>query len=61
MGKKRIVKKAGSSVDQGLKARNPEWGLRQVESVDRLATSHGFTRSARHAMPANNLVLVYRR
>lgn len=52
---------SNEAFDQSLKARNPEWGLRHVESVDRLATSHGFTRSARHAMPANNLVLVYRR
>lgn len=52
---------SNEAFDASLKARNPQWGLRQVESVDRLARSQGFTRRARHAMPANNLVLVYRR
>lgn len=47
--------------DESLKARNPRWGLRDAGEVDALAGAHGFRRSARHAMPANNLVLVYRR
>jgi hypothetical protein len=47
--------------DADLKARNPEWGLRSVDWLDRIATVHGFTRSRREAMPANNLMLVYRR
>ncbi|MBV7259471.1 DUF938 domain-containing protein [Erythrobacter crassostreae] len=47
--------------DAGLRDRNPSWGIRSAEELDRLALSHGFTRSARHEMPANNLMLVYRR
>lgn len=47
--------------DQSLKARDPAWGLRELSTVDRLADSCGFQRTARHAMPANNLTLVYRR
>lgn len=47
--------------DASLKARNPLWGLREVTAVDRLAAEHGFARTQRYAMPANNLVLVYRR
>jgi hypothetical protein len=47
--------------DASLKARNPLWGLRPAEELDRLANAHGMTRSARHAMPANNIMLVYRR
>ncbi len=46
--------------DASLKARNPLWGLREVTAVDRLAADHGFARTQRYAMPANNLVLVYR-
>jgi Protein of unknown function (DUF938) len=46
--------------DASLKARNPLWGLRQAEALDRLAQQHGMARSARHAMPANNIMLVYR-
>jgi hypothetical protein len=46
--------------DQSLKARNPAWGLRDLAAVDRVAGEAGFARTARHAMPANNLMLVYR-
>ena len=46
--------------DESLKSRNPQWGIRSLEVVDALANSHGFERSARHEMPANNLMLVYR-
>lgn len=47
--------------DESLKARNPEWGLRDVADMDRLAAEHGFARTGRVAMPANNLMLLYRR
>lgn len=52
---------SNDAFDLSLKARNPEWGLRLAEDVDDLAQAHGFVRTARHAMPANNLTLVYRR
>ncbi len=47
--------------DQSLRQRDPAWGLRSTADLDRLAAGHGMTRTARCAMPANNLVLVYRR
>ncbi|TYC94746.1 DUF938 domain-containing protein [Novosphingobium sp. BW1] len=47
--------------DQSLKVRNPAWGLRELFDVDALATNSGFVRSRRVEMPANNLLLVYRR
>ncbi len=46
--------------DASLKLRDPRWGLRDAEQVDALAASHGFTRTARYALPANNIMLVYR-
>lgn len=46
--------------DASLKARNPLWGLRKLQAVDRVAEDHGFRRTQRYAMPANNLVVVYR-
>jgi hypothetical protein len=46
--------------DASLKARNPLWGLRQAEALDELAAQHGMARSARYALPANNIILVYR-
>jgi len=47
--------------DASLKARNPLWGLREAEALDALAAQHGMARSARYALPANNIMLVYRR
>ena len=47
--------------DASLKARNPLWGLRHAEALDALGAQHAMTRSARHALPANNIMLVYRR
>ena len=46
--------------DASLRARDARWGLRSVEWLDELAASNGFRRTRRVAMPANNLVLVYR-
>lgn len=58
-----VVETAPSNLafDESLKARNPEWGIREVAMLDELAARTGFTRTARHEMPANNLTLVFRR
>jgi SAM-dependent methyltransferase len=47
--------------DQSLRSRNPAWGLRQLDAVATLAAVHGLELSERIAMPANNLVLVFRK
>ena len=47
--------------DADLKARNPAWGLRDVAWLEGLADINGLTRTRRVAMPANNLMLVFRR
>ncbi len=47
--------------DASLKARDPRWGLRRLEDVTRLAEAHGFRRTARVGMPAENLSVVFRR
>jgi hypothetical protein len=46
--------------DASLRLRNPAWGLRDTGDVDVVAAAHGYARSARYAMPANNLMLIYR-
>lgn len=46
--------------DRNLRERDPRWGLRLLGDVDELAARHGLRRVERHAMPANNLLLVYR-
>lgn len=47
--------------DESLKQRNPAWGLRRREWLDGLCRAEGFALAARHQMPANNIMLVYRR
>ncbi|MDT0575024.1 DUF938 domain-containing protein [Croceicoccus sp. F390] len=49
------------SFDQALRGRDPGWGLRDLSHVDATAKQHGFRRTERVEMPANNLLLVYRR
>ncbi len=46
--------------DASLKSRNPLWGLREAGALDALAAQHAMARSARYALPANNIMLVYR-
>jgi len=45
--------------DQSLHERNPDWGIRRREDVEREAVRAGLYLSERHAMPANNLLLVW--
>ncbi len=47
--------------DESLRARNPEWGVRDVSAVVDLAQTHGLGLAERVPMPANNLSLVFRR
>ncbi|VDK46828.1 unnamed protein product [Cylicostephanus goldi] len=47
--------------DAGLRSQNPEWGLRDISHLSRLASSCGLTLVARHDMPANNHMLVFSR
>ena len=47
--------------DQQLRERAPEWGLRRVEDFDAAASDRGFQLEQTRAMPANNLMLLFRR
>jgi SAM-dependent methyltransferase len=52
---------SNQAFDDNLKARNPAWGLRDRKTVEALARSHGLTAVRRVQMPANNLMLLFRR
>lgn len=45
--------------DESLRARDPAWGLRALEDVEAEARAQGLERVALHAMPANNLLVVF--
>ncbi len=47
--------------DADLRARDPRWGLRQVDEVSVAARREGLILQAREAMPAENLSLIYRK
>lgn len=47
--------------DATLRAQDPAWGLRQRAEVEREAAAAGLYLAARHALPANNLLLVWQR
>jgi len=47
--------------DADLKSRDPEWGLRRVEDFAAAATAYEFELLESRAMPANNLMLLFRR
>lgn len=47
--------------DRDLQSRNPAWGLRRLADVAALAAAHGLVLGERVAMPANNLLLIFRK
>jgi len=47
--------------DRDLRARNPEWGVRDLEAVSEVAAAFAFTLAEVVEMPANNLSLVFKR
>ncbi len=47
--------------DESLRARNPRWGVRDIDELGELAGRHGFDLSERVDMPANNMTLVWTR
>ena len=51
---------SNESFDQGLRARNPAWGVRDAREVDVLATGAGLVLDQTIDMPANNMIRVYR-
>jgi len=51
---------SNAAFDESLRARNPEWGVRDLDVVQDLAQQHGFVLHQTHQMPANNLSVVFR-
>ena len=47
--------------DSSLRERDPEWGVREVEAVEQLADAAGLALVEVSEMPANNLILAFKR
>jgi SAM-dependent methyltransferase len=56
----RHTAQSNAEFDQSLRARNPEWGIRDLADVTDLAARHGFALAETVPMPANNLSVVFR-
>ncbi|MGZ8369706.1 MAG: DUF938 domain-containing protein [Caulobacteraceae bacterium] len=50
---------SNQAFDDSLKARDPSWGIRELDAVAALAARHGMNLAARVEMPANNLSVVF--
>ncbi len=52
---------SNAAFDESLRARDPAWGVRDLEDVVALAARHGLGHIETVAMPANNLSVVFRK
>lgn len=52
---------SNAAFDESLRARNAEWGVRWLEDVTELAGMKGVALEEVREMPANNLMLLFRR
>ncbi|HEX8621533.1 MAG TPA: DUF938 domain-containing protein [Allosphingosinicella sp.] len=52
---------SNEAFDRSLRARDPRWGLRELDAVESEAESQGLGLERVFEMPANNLTLVFRR
>ncbi len=56
-----FLAESNAEFDRSLRARDPSWGVRDVDDLDATAAAAGLARTDTFALPANNHVLVYRR
>ncbi len=52
---------SNAAFDESLKSRDPAWGLRDRDAVAAAAKAEGLSLTGRVEMPANNLMLLFRR
>lgn len=52
---------SNAAFDESLRSRDPAWGLRDRDAVTAAAKAEGLSLTLRVEMPANNLMLLYRR
>jgi hypothetical protein len=57
----RHTAESNATFDAGLRGRNPEWGVRDIDDVRACASECGFDLDEIVEMPANNLSLVFHR
>ena len=52
---------SNEAFDVGLRAQNPEWGIRSIVDLEAAAAAHNLVLAEVYPMPANNHTLIFRR
>jgi SAM-dependent methyltransferase len=52
---------SNAAFDKSLRDNNPEWGVRDIDDLEKLAKNAGLALTECVAMPANNLILIFER
>lgn len=52
---------SNEAFDTSLRARNPEWGVRDIADLKAVAHEHGLRLAEIEPMPANNMLLIFER
>lgn len=52
---------SNEAFDRSLRLQDPEMGIRDLESLQELGAEHGLQLIRRYAMPANNMLLVWKK
>jgi len=52
---------SNAAFDQSLRAKNPSWGVRNLDDVAEIALNEGFQLAETVAMPTDNLSVIFRR
>ena len=57
--KNKHISKSNDLFDESLKIKNNDWGVRNLEEVNKEAIINGFNQQELILMPANNITLIY--
>ncbi|MBK9265972.1 MAG: DUF938 domain-containing protein [Polyangiaceae bacterium] len=55
----KFTARSNKEFDESLRARNPEWGVRDVDDLENVAQSVGMVHEGTMPMPANNHCLIF--
>ena len=55
------ISESNELFDKSLKFQNNDWGVRNLEKVNKEAIINGFQQKQLIKMPANNLILIYKK
>jgi hypothetical protein len=57
----RHTAESNAAFDASLRQNNPEWGVRDIADLEKLAAANGLRLADTFEMPANNMILMFER